>query len=280
MRHSVANRVVPPFLVALVIGCVWYAMDSRPKVGLSAPVNATSQKPLIASVNNATATPTVSPVVQKHGSVVQFSVDTATYQQINKVEFYVEDLFVGTAYSKPYAVAVSENSLSAGTHTVKAKIYTAKTTSDSRPATFDSSPSIAATPVPATSNPKDITAPPAPTTTLPADVAAPTNVAGTASIDGTSATLTWSSVTTATSYAVWRDNLQVSSVNGTSYTDTGLTKGHTYDYFVVALGSTGTSIPSSAVAVTMPSVLGDSTTNPSNQSPPPPAQSPQPPSSP
>src|SRR6185369_10005840 len=126
MKHSWSSRAVPPVLVAAVIGCVWYALESRPQSPLVAPTAAATPvraSPEASSTAHAEPQPSVSPNVTKQGSELHFSVDPAPYKHIQKVEFYVESHFVGTAYSQPYNVVVSENNLTAGTHTVTAKIY-------------------------------------------------------------------------------------------------------------------------------------------------------------
>ena len=66
----------------------------------------------------------------------------------------------------------------------------------------------------------------------PADLA----VAGTTD---TTASLSWSSVSGAGSYNVYRDGGKVASVSGTSYTDTGLNTGTTYAYTVAAVDAAG-----------------------------------------
>lgn len=65
--------------------------------------------------------------------------------------------------------------------------------------------------------------------------------------------LTWaaSGASGITGYYVYRNNTQIASVTGTSYTDTGLTPNTGYNYYVVAHnGSGGLSGPSAAAAAT------------------------------
>jgi poly(hydroxyalkanoate) depolymerase family esterase len=71
--------------------------------------------------------------------------------------------------------------------------------------------------------------------------AAPTGLAVTGTTD-TSASLSWTSVSGATSYDVYRNGTPVntSAVTGTTYTDSGLTAGTTYSYTVAAVDSSGT----------------------------------------
>lgn len=270
-RHSWKNRTIPPLLAIAIVGCVWYALDSRPEAGqtdTSAAANA-APSPQNGDAASARVLPPISPTVRKFGQQVQFTVNPAAMKHVQKVEFYVESQFVGTAYSQPYTVAVNENNLTAGTHKVVAKIYTDATTAQSQPATFTAKPVappaqnmdtsdaegaavIANTGGTSSSGNEDV-APAGPTAP---DV--PSNLAASAGDDGTSATLTWMAVGSATGYQVWRDGSQVASTAGTGYTDTGLTPGQTYDYTVIALNGSAASDPSDMVAVTMPTPPPDS----------------------
>ena len=60
-------------------------------------------------------------------------------------------------------------------------------------------------------------------------------------VTSSSIALSWSAVSGASSYDVYRNGTQVNSaaVTGTSYTDTGLATGTTYSYTVAAVDSTG-----------------------------------------
>jgi hypothetical protein len=258
--------MVPPLVVAAVVGCVWYALDSRPSPTVAVVTSSNTTSAQVSSpIHTDTQLVSASPLVRKLGSQLEFTVNSIPYKNVQKVEFYVEKQFVGAAYSKPYSVAMSENNLSAGNHTVTARIYTSSTTTDSQPVIFTSKPTsppkpavntttdtaggtVATTPAPITS--------PSPTTTpsSQATVMVPTDVSATTSSDGTSATLNWNQPDKAvTSYQVWRDGQQVAIPNGSGYTDTGLNPGQTYDYQIVAVAASGTtSDPSATMAVTMP----------------------------
>ena len=84
--------------------------------------------------------------------------------------------------------------------------------------------------------------------------AAPTGLsAGTTS---TSATLTWSAVSGATSYNVYRGGSKVGSATGTSYTDTGLSPSTGYSYTVTAVNAAGEGPASAAVNATTTSGQG------------------------
>lgn len=94
--------------------------------------------------------------------------------------------------------------------------------------------------------PVAVTAPPA----------APTGL--TASAGNGSVTLTWSASSGAASYNVYRGTISggenaapvASGITGVTYTDTGLTNGTTYFYYVVAVNSLGTSPPSNEASAT------------------------------
>ncbi|SEO68677.1 esterase, PHB depolymerase family [Actinacidiphila rubida] len=68
---------------------------------------------------------------------------------------------------------------------------------------------------------------------------------------GTTASLSWSAVSGAASYTVYRGGTAVGSPTGTSFTDSGLTAGTSYTYTVAAVDSSGKAGPvSSAVTAT------------------------------
>ncbi len=77
---------------------------------------------------------------------------------------------------------------------------------------------------------------------------APTGLSGTPG--NTTAALTWTAVSGATSYVVYRDGAATGTVTTTAFTDTGLTNGVTYAYRVTAVTAGGESAPSAAVQVT------------------------------
>ncbi|GAA2745732.1 extracellular catalytic domain type 1 short-chain-length polyhydroxyalkanoate depolymerase [Kitasatospora cinereorecta] len=80
----------------------------------------------------------------------------------------------------------------------------------------------------------DGSAPGGGTTGLPA----PSGLGVTGTTD-TTASLSWSAVAGAASYAVYRGSTRVGSATGTAYTDTGLAAGSAYAYTVAAVDSTG-----------------------------------------
>lgn len=79
--------------------------------------------------------------------------------------------------------------------------------------------------------------------------AAPSNLTATAG--DASVTLSWSpSGSSVSAYYVYRNGSQVAQTSSTSFTDSGLTDGTSYSYYVVAKGSGGTSPPSNTVTAT------------------------------
>jgi chitinase len=79
--------------------------------------------------------------------------------------------------------------------------------------------------------------------------AAPTGLR-TGTITSSSVDLSWSAVTGATSYAVYRDGVKVQTVSGTSATVTGLTAATAYGFQVTAVNATGESAKSATVTAT------------------------------
>ncbi|MFI8233185.1 chitinase [Streptomyces sp. NPDC085900] len=79
--------------------------------------------------------------------------------------------------------------------------------------------------------------------------AAPTGLTVTA-VTSSSATLSWSAVTGATSYAVYRDGTKVQTASGTSATVTGLSPSTAYGFQVAAVNAAGESARSATVTAT------------------------------
>ncbi|WP_121749934.1 PHB depolymerase family esterase [Streptomyces sp. E2N166] len=79
----------------------------------------------------------------------------------------------------------------------------------------------------------------------PGTLPAPTGLTVTATT-GSAASLSWTGVTGAASYAVLRDGTEVATTTSTTYTDTGLTGGTAYDYTVAAVDSAGAAGPASS----------------------------------
>ncbi|WP_458245927.1 chitinase [Streptomyces sp. MAI_2237] len=79
--------------------------------------------------------------------------------------------------------------------------------------------------------------------------AAPTGLAVTA-VTSSSVTLSWSAVTGATSYAIYRDGTKVQTASGTSATVTGLPPSTAYGFQVAAVNAAGESARSATVTAT------------------------------
>ncbi len=83
-------------------------------------------------------------------------------------------------------------------------------------------------------------------TTVCAPSSAPTGVTATPA-STTQINLSWNSVSGATGYRVWRDGVNIQNVVGTSYSDTGLTCGTSYSYYIQAYNAGGTGPSSGTV---------------------------------
>jgi hypothetical protein len=253
------DRIAPSFVCLVVAGCVWYALDSRPQMAIITPTTShASAQPTTGNHVNVAPLAVITPTISKQEGQVQFSVDTKTFQQVQKVEFYIENKFIGAAFSQPFSVTVDENNITAGTHTVTAKLYTPTSTAQTTPVLFDAKPT---TPPPA--NVEESVSPTTPSSTIPNSnpanppptvvVATPTGLAVDASADGTAAHLGWYVTPGVVTYQVWRDGTQITAVATTSYEDNSLTPGQTYEYRLVAIDAdSNQSTPSSQVAVTVP----------------------------
>jgi hypothetical protein len=253
VRHNWANKAISSLVAAMIISCVWYVWHNRPRLAVATPASYAQASGTAALRVRAEPLEPLNPTIQKLGDTLQFSVATTAYPQVQKVEFYVENQFVGTAYSPPYSVAVSESSLVAGAHQLTAKIFTSTTTAQSQPAAFTTqsdtpsgtSTSLGEHAVSAAASADS--QPPASVLPVPANLNADTVV------DGTSIALSWDPATGAIQYQVWRDNSLIATIAHTTYSDTGLNPGQTYDYYIVAADNVGdTSLPSQTLAVTTP----------------------------
>ncbi|MGI5136533.1 MULTISPECIES: chitinase [unclassified Streptomyces] len=88
--------------------------------------------------------------------------------------------------------------------------------------------------------------------------AAPTGLR-TGTVTSSSVALSWSAVTGATGYAVYRDGAEVQTVSGTSATVTGLSPSTAYSFQVAAVNDAGESAKSAAVSATTSAGSGGST---------------------
>ncbi|MFF2203839.1 chitinase [Streptomyces sp. NPDC058145] len=78
----------------------------------------------------------------------------------------------------------------------------------------------------------------------------------TGTVTSSSVALSWSAVTGATGYAVYRDGVRVQTVSGTSATVTGLTPSTAYGFQVTATNDAGESAKSATVTATTPGGTG------------------------
>jgi chitinase len=93
--------------------------------------------------------------------------------------------------------------------------------------------------------------------------AAPTGLR-TGTVTSSSVALSWSAVTGATGYAVYRDGAKVQTVSGTSATVTGLSPATAYSFQVAAVNDAGESAKSAAVSATTSAGSGGSTDLPAH----------------
>lgn len=257
VRQAWTSRIVPLFVCMVVAGCIWYALSSRPKAIVLVPTTShTPSQPVAKTHASTIPIADIAPVVNVVDGHVHFSIDTKPHQQIQKVEFYVENKFIGAAFAQPFSVRMSENDLSAGTHTVIAKVFSATLAAQTTPALFTANPSTPPAPhlqepeQPATqTNSTSSTGKPAATPTM----AHPADLVIALGDDKASAQLSWSAVTGAASYQIWRDGTLVGTSANLTYSDGNLTSGQTYDYKLIAVDSnSNTSAPSEQVAFTVP----------------------------
>ena len=115
---------------------------------------------------------------------------------------------------------------------------------------LSASPSPSVTPTPTVTATATPTPTPTPTPTATPTPQPPTGLNKT-SVTQTGFTLTWTAVTGATSYKIYKDSvLLFDNVTGTSKDITGLTAGTTYSFEVIAVNSGGDSLKSTALSVT------------------------------
>ena len=113
----------------------------------------------------------------------------------------------------------------------------------------DPTPTDTTVPVEPTPTPTDTTVPVDPTPPAPVVLTAPTNLtAGTATSLNTGAfRLSWSAVSGATSYKIFRDGVQIGTSNTTNYTPTSTALASVKSYYVIATDGTVDSPASTAV---------------------------------
>jgi fibronectin type 3 domain-containing protein len=161
---------------------------------------------------------------------------------VTKVEFYRDGTVFSTLTTAPWTAAWNITSTDNGTHTFIAKAYDLATNNQ-------------------TSIPISISVNiPVPDTTPPT---APSNLIGT--VSGSSIVISWnpsSDNVGVTNYRIYRNNVLYSALPATSYTDTAVTAGVTYSYYITALDAAGNvSSQSNTVSVTVPASQLPSITN-------------------
>jgi hypothetical protein len=249
LKHTWTNRILPPAVFMGVVSCVWYGLASQPQAAVVLPpTRVVAAAPPPASIASAEPIANITPTISRLGKDLQFSLTPKSPGDIEKVEFYVENKLVGAAFAAPFVVRVCQDNLSAGTHTLTAKVYGSGATTQTTPTLFTAQPTA-----PPQNNAEQESVAPSSKPATPSTLAAPIDLAASAGGDGTSAQLTWAAVAGADSYQVWRDSTQIATVTQANYTDTNLSPGYTYDYQIVATSSDGAvSDPSAQAAVTMP----------------------------
>lgn len=250
-KQHLVHPILTPLAFAVVGGSVWYALHASHQL----PSPASSVQASAATPKNTNASTqelgTVTPTVQQVAGQVSFSIDTKPYKHVQRVEFYVENRFVGVAYAPPYTVSVDQANMTSGSHTVVARVYMPSTVTETTPASFTNT-QAASTPPPADADSDATTSAPIVSTPSPTtQLGAPPSVVAEAN-DNQSVDVSWTAATGATSYQIWRDGSQVGSGSSLAYHDSGLTAGQTYDYVIIAVDGSGNTAAADPVAVTLP----------------------------
>ncbi len=179
--------------------------------------------------------PTVTVTSPIDNQVVSGSVTVAATASddvaVTKVEFLVDGAVRSTDSTSPYSYSLNTTTLTNTAHTLAAKAYDANSsTTDSITVTVDN---------------------------LPPSV--PTGLSATA-VDGAQIDLSWNASTDnigVVGYDVYRNSTKIATVTETSYSNTGLTPGITYNYFVKARDGQGNVSGPSNTATATTIKLGD-----------------------
>ena len=189
-----------------------------------------------------TTPPTTSITSPANGATVSGTTTVAATATDNvgvtKVEFYLDNALQSTTTASPYQWSWNTTATTNGAHSLTTRAYDAA-------GNVGTSAAVSVT----VNNVADTTPPSA-----PANLTAVSNTRR-------KATLTWSASTDnvgVTGYAVWRSSTQtgpftqVASVNALTFTNTGLTSGATYFYYVTASDAAGNvSAASNTASVTV-----------------------------
>ncbi|MEX0621420.1 MAG: Ig-like domain-containing protein [Candidatus Woykebacteria bacterium] len=206
----------------------------------TALVRSTDQANILSVSNGGTYTivdpaPTVTITSPANNQIVSGTVTVAATASddvaVTKVEFLVDNVIKATDTSSPYSFSLNTTSLTNTTHTVTAKAYDANSSkSTSITISVDNQ---------APSAPIGLSATPA---------------------SGTQINLSWTTSTDnigVTGYDVYRNNVKIKTVTGTSYNDTGLNGGTSYSYYVRAVDGQGNVSSASNTATATTLIKGD-----------------------
>jgi len=195
---------------------------------------------------------------------VTLTVSVNDSSRVERVEYYIDGVFAGVSYAQPFSFVLDTANLSAGEHTIAAKIY------DKNGRVVDISPvKITVDPINETQESEQVVArthsqsgrahssPSSPASEThssgggnndggdtPGDSTpptAPTNLTLSAT-DGYTSHLTWNASTDnvgVTGYQIFRDGAQLTTVSTLSYQDQTVVPGNTYEYWVKAVDGAG-----------------------------------------
>lgn len=241
------------WLLIGVSGCIL----AGTAIWLASPKGQTPQSPSHRAVPAPVARDSTPPQVslqnivnnQKVSGNLTLAAEAADNQTVQKVEFYVDGVFVGVSYTRPFTLLLDTTSLNNGTHVIIAKAYDAanndarsqitivvdNTTASTDAVTIRSSAQSSAASAKSSTNRTNSNNAPS----SHSDVQSPTPP-GTlilSATDGYTANLTWGPSTDNTGvrgYKVFRDGVQIGTTAATSYQDQTVVPGNGYAYYIVA----------------------------------------------
>lgn len=242
--------------VLLIAGGAFYVFllfntpaEESPQSETSQPVTRVAQPPLTANFDLPSGSTVSGPTT--------FLLTISDLTRVQRVEYYVDDVFVAVTYTRPFSFELNAASLTPGEHRVVAKIYDADgaVTIEETKIVVPEPPSTTPTPsqpkptlviTPVSTTPETVPDPdpdPDPTPTPP-DTTAPSTPTGLvlSAQDGYTAELTWTASTDnvgVSSYKIFRDGTQIGTSASASYKDGTVVPGNTYDYSVAALDAAG-----------------------------------------
>lgn len=181
-----------------------------------------------------TTAPTVSITSPTNGAVVSgtitISASATDNVGVTSVDFLIDNTLLGTDTAAPYSISWDTRTVANALHSITATARDAANNAGSHTISVTVG--------------NDIQPPTAPSLlTATAVSSSQINLGWTASTDNVGVT----------GYQVFRDNAQVATVTGTSYSDTGRSPSTIYNYFIKAFDATGNlSPPSTTVTATTP----------------------------